>query len=389
LWRANLTLAPFVWASWAISIVYEVVLGRVLAPAPYATYQTASGLLTLLGLAASVAQAAVAYEVARRGALSTRWRTLALGGAVVLIAALGLLRAPIGHLWHMAPDLAVLTGAIAAAWLLLGVARGVAQGRERYAALGSSFVIENGARLAGTALTVGAWGVWGGFASIAFGAAAALVATAAWVPPRFVQARPLSPADAGRIAWGSALATWVPTVPLLVLRPLWPPLPFAALTAMNLFGKALVQVAAWFGLALYPRLVAEPSAAWRHWALSLLLAVGGTAAVAGGGAAVAPVLLRLIFAGRYGAQIGWFRLFFPCAVPASLFGLFVTRAMARQDGAELALLTAGGAAWTVLFLVSHAGFAAVLTDFASLALLLGVALWRQWRVWRAAGGAGV
>lgn len=351
-------------------MIYEVILGRSLAPAAYGAYQAAIGLLVVLGVLAAIVQAATAYEVAKFGGLSSHWKARLVGAVAVVAAPPIILAMPAGTLFHLPPSALAVIGITAALWIGLGAARGVLQGNEHYIGLGSSFVAENGFRLWAVATLIRPFGMMGGLSGVTIASALALAGTAALAKPGWAVRDPLGGKEIARLAAGSIIGSWVPTAPLLALRPTWAEAPYAALTAVNLFAKGLTQIAVWFELTLYPRLVRAPAQAHTTWRFSITVAGLATLGTAFAASAVAPHLVHLVFANRYAAYVGWFELFFPAMVPISLFGLFVTRAMADQDSATILLLAVGGAAWSSLFLMFHTGFLAVLFDYAALALLL-------------------
>lgn len=361
--RAHATLAPFIWTTWVLSILYEVVIGRHMAPVTYGSFETVVAALAFPAVLAGVAQLAVAREAATASLPASAWTIRILAGAGV--AGLGvwlvgtLLQGPLhlrlpAHTWP-------LVAAITTVWVALSAARGLAQGRERYVPLGSSYVLENGVRLAVTWVLVPWIGYWGGLLAILAGAALALGSLEAWVPWRTRLGRPNPPGDLGIYLAGQSLGAALPALPLLLLRPHLPSLELAALAAMLLLLRAQSQVAAWLSTALYPRLIALPADSEATFAFTALLALLLGIAIAAIGSLFLHPLLDLAFRGRYLAFAPLFRISLFAGMPLALVGLWLTRALAARDlsrilliGSAVPLLIAGlevaaphGLSWVV------------------------------------------
>jgi O-antigen/teichoic acid export membrane protein len=257
--------------------------------------------------------------------------------------------------------------AVAGLWVGLAALRGWAQGAERYALLGLSFVAEGAGRLAAT-LALIALGAPGALAAVGAGAGLGtlplLAARGRAAPAGGRAPAALQAGEGGGLALylaGSALSAALLALPLVALRPLLPTPAFAALAAMALLGRAEAQVGAWLAQALYPRLLHAPEEGRAVLAATLLLGGGAAVAVAALAAAFMPAVLTLAFAGRYVAYLGTFRLFVFASLPVALFTLWTTDAMARGDGRAMALLaTAVPLELVALLVLARHGVAAAL-----------------------------
>jgi glycosyltransferase involved in cell wall biosynthesis/O-antigen/teichoic acid export membrane protein len=158
----------------AIAIVFTVVFTRLLGVGDYGSLASLLSTLTILAVAGSALQVAVARETALGhlggpGAVEAtveRWlRQLLLAGIAVTALSVAL-RDPIAelvavpeHAWAAAAILP--TGIL---WLLLSVLRGALQGLHHYAAVGQSVIVEAFGRLVwGLALVAGGAGLTGAF----------------------------------------------------------------------------------------------------------------------------------------------------------------------------------------------------------------------------------
>lgn|GEM_PF-6395610 len=391
---AHGVLLPFVVAAWAASIAYEVLIGRRLDPVAYGTFETMIGVLAVPGVIAGGVQLLTARAAAAGSATGPAWRLGAVVGAAATLVVTAL--APVlAHALRVPVAAVLAAAAITAVWVVLAGLRGIAQGRQRYVSLGVSFIVENGARLAGTALLAG-MGFWGPLWAVLAGA---LAAAAGLLPElRVAPARPAgSVADPGRpgdlalYVAGGALNAALPVLPLLLLRPGLGTTAYAALAAMSLLGRAEGQVGGWLSFALYARLVASPAAhAGAVFAATARLAALAVAFVAGVIALAAPRILAVAFAGRYMAYLPSLRLFAFASIPVAVFAVWTTRVQAERDGRGLALL-AGGLALELgaVALLSRFGIAAALAAQAACVLPLVAVQLRAGRTARAAPAPGV
>jgi glycosyltransferase involved in cell wall biosynthesis/O-antigen/teichoic acid export membrane protein len=158
----------------AIAIVFTIVFTRLLGVTDYGALGALLSTFTILAVAGSALQVAVARETALGhlggaaavGATVRRWLVRLLGVGLALTAASVLLREQIAaliavpeHDWAAA---AIVPTGIA--WMLLGVLRGSLQGLHSYAPVGQSIVLEAGGRLALGLVLVGLGaGVTGAF----------------------------------------------------------------------------------------------------------------------------------------------------------------------------------------------------------------------------------
>ncbi len=158
----------------AIAIVFTIVFTRLLGVADYGSLGALLSSFTILAVAGSAVQVAVARETALGrlgerpavGATIRRWLGRLAVAGVALGAASAILREPIAevvavpeHEWAAAA--LVPTGVL---WLLLSVLRGALQGLHAYSPVGWSLVYESGGRLFfGLVLVLSGAGVTGAY----------------------------------------------------------------------------------------------------------------------------------------------------------------------------------------------------------------------------------
>ena len=171
----------------AIAIVFTVVFARLLGVGEYGALGALLSTFTILAVAGSALQVAVARETALGhlgdagsvGVTVRRWLGQLIAAGVALTAASVILREEIAalvavpeHAWAAAAI--VPTGIL---WMLLGVLRGALQGLHRYAPVGQSIVLEAGGRLVlGLVLVLAGAGVTGAY----LGTPLAMVVTGMW-----------------------------------------------------------------------------------------------------------------------------------------------------------------------------------------------------------------
>jgi glycosyltransferase involved in cell wall biosynthesis/O-antigen/teichoic acid export membrane protein len=188
----------------AIAIVFTVVFTRLLGVADYGALGALLSTFTILAVAGSALQVAVARETAlgrlggraEVGATIGRWSRQLVAALVAVAAASAILREPIAeavavpeHEWAAAAILP--TGVL---WLLLSVQRGALQGLHAYAFVGGSLILEAGGRLlGGLALVLGGLGVTGAYLGTPLSMLAAAVALAVLVRRRTGEARAEAP----------------------------------------------------------------------------------------------------------------------------------------------------------------------------------------------------
>ncbi|HEV2811645.1 MAG TPA: glycosyltransferase [Solirubrobacteraceae bacterium] len=158
----------------AIAVVFTIVFTRLLGVGDYGSLGALLSTFTILAVAGSALQVAVARETAlgrlgdreEVGATIRKWSRQLLAVFFAVAAASAILRDPIAeavavpeHAWAAAAILP--TGVL---WLLLSVQRGALQGLHAYAYVGSSVIYEALGRLAcGLVLVLGGLGVTGAF----------------------------------------------------------------------------------------------------------------------------------------------------------------------------------------------------------------------------------
>jgi O-antigen/teichoic acid export membrane protein len=209
----------------AIAIVFTVVFTRLLGVGDYGSLGALLSTFTILAVAGSALQVAVAREAAlgnlgdpaELGASVRTWlRRLAIGGLAVTAGSV-VLRHEIAsaiavpeHPWAAAAILP--TGAL---WLMLSVLRGALQGLHAYAAVGVSSVVEAFGRLiAGLVLVLVLGGVTGAYLGTPLSMAGAAVVL--WILLR--RRTGPAPAQAQRRSLGDLVAGgWAPMVGLALL----------------------------------------------------------------------------------------------------------------------------------------------------------------------------
>ncbi len=340
---AHAVLAPFIAGAWLFSIGYEILIGRHLGPRAYGLFETLIGVLAVPSVIASGTQLLLARAATGRGRMERAWRT-AWRAAVLVTAALAALAPLLAGLLRLPVTTLLYAAALAGLWTLLAAGRGAVQGRERYLALGASFLAENAGRFVATYGLL-AFGAWGALWAIGLGGLLAFVPLVG--ASRADSGAATADEGASRTAGdlllfvaGAALVQALPVVPLLALRTSLPATAYAALAAMALLGRGLGQIGGWLTQALYPRLVAARAGGGASLAATVRLAVVLALLVASGAAWFMPRVLALAFAGRYLAYLGLFRLFLFAVLPVALIPLWVTEALAARSARGLALLAA-------------------------------------------------
>jgi glycosyltransferase involved in cell wall biosynthesis/O-antigen/teichoic acid export membrane protein len=212
----------------AIAVVFTIVFTRLLGVGDYGALGALLSTFTILAVAGSALQVAVARETAlgrlggpaEVGATIRRWSAQLLAAFVAVAAASLILREPIAeavavpeHAWAAAAILP--TGVL---WLLLSVQRGALQGLHAYAAVGGSVIYEAIGRLvSGLILVLGGLGVTGAF----LGTLAAMV-VAAVILAVLVDRRTGEAAPDGRPRTLSSVVSggWAPIIGLIFLAAL-------------------------------------------------------------------------------------------------------------------------------------------------------------------------
>jgi glycosyltransferase involved in cell wall biosynthesis/O-antigen/teichoic acid export membrane protein len=223
---AGMALATI--AANAIAVIFTIVFTRMLGVGDYGALGALVSTFTILAVAGSALQVAVARETAlghlgspgAAGATVRRWLAhLCLAGLALTVASVlmrdeiaGLVAVP-EHEWAAAAI--VPTGIL---WMLLGVLRGALQGLHRYAPVGQSLVLEAFGRLVlGLVLVLGGAGVTGAY----LGTPLAMVVTAVWLAWLLHRAAGPAP-DAVRPRTLTSLVSggWAPIVGLVFLAAL-------------------------------------------------------------------------------------------------------------------------------------------------------------------------
>ncbi|HEX8119883.1 MAG TPA: glycosyltransferase [Solirubrobacteraceae bacterium] len=212
----------------AIAVIFTIVFTRLLGVGDYGSLGALLSTFTILAVAGSALQVAVARETAlgrlgdraEVGHTVRRWSGQLVATFVAVAAASLILRQPIAdvvavpeHAWAAAAILP--TGVL---WLLLSVQRGALQGLHAYAFVGSSLIYEAIGRLAfGLVLVLGGLGVTGAFLGTPLSMIVAALILAFLVNRRTGAA----PATARRRTLASVVSGgWAPIVGLIFLAAL-------------------------------------------------------------------------------------------------------------------------------------------------------------------------
>ena len=170
--RPQLAVMSAQLAAGAGNLLFAVVLARVLAPGEYASIVTFLALFVLLHVPSAALSAAGALSPERVEQLTARVAVAGVAAGATIIAASG----PLGDASGLDRPLLVALGFAAPAAVLLGLARGVSYGHERFGRVGASLVIEPAVRLgAGVVLALAIGPLGAAFAVVASGYAALAV----------------------------------------------------------------------------------------------------------------------------------------------------------------------------------------------------------------------
>lgn len=344
----------------------EFLLAHILGVRSYGNMGTLLALAAQLTVGQTTLQLAVARQVAHTGRFFTAWWQLAriASGAMVLSGlTVGWL---FEDLWHLPFATLPFLFLVAVAWFYLGVLRGVAQGSENYRLYGTSLMVENLVRLAVTAALVGRFGVWGGLVGLGVGAAGTAL-WASWAVPR---PRPdASPLPWDAVLWtllGVGMTALTPRLDLLVVKRDWDATSAGVWAALSLFGQAFAQLPWLAATVMFPRVVRDPSQRRGYFAFSVVISLGVLLAAAGVGWFLLPHFATFFFAGRYNPWLFVFGPYLFAIIPVSLYGLWISYAVA-DDRRDLLLLLAGGIAlYFVALLLHHATMTDVLWDYLAL-----------------------
>ena len=223
---AGMALATL--AANAVAVVFTVVFTRILGVGDYGALGALLSTFTILAVAGSALQVAVARETAlgrlgdhaEVGATVRRWTGQLLAALAAVAAVSVILREPIAeaiavpeHEWAAAAILP--TGVL---WLLLSVQRGALQGLHAYAYVGGSVIFEAlGRLLFGLILVLGGLGVTGAF----LGTPASMVMTAVVLAVLVDRRTGRAPEGAEpRSLAGVVSGGWAPIVGLIFLAAL-------------------------------------------------------------------------------------------------------------------------------------------------------------------------
>jgi glycosyltransferase involved in cell wall biosynthesis/O-antigen/teichoic acid export membrane protein len=310
-----------------IQLLFTVVFTRLLGANGYGSLAALISAFLILLVAGSAVQVAAAREAAlgRLGsgpALATTmaaWtRRLAVGFACVTAASI-LLRVPIGHLvgvpehpWAAAAILP--TGAL---WVYLSLQRGVLQGLQAYAPMGSSIVAEAGGRLVFGLLL---WGAGLGVTGAYLGTPLAFLAVSAWLAIE-LHRRTGAPAPSARPArtltglvglnWGPVLGLTLlavlQNVDVIVVKHRLGGDAAGSYAAAAVAAKAVIWVAIGISLHLLPEATRRAAAGVDPRPV-LMRALGIVVVVAAPAllifAAVPDLLLRLAFGAKFTEAAG-------------------------------------------------------------------------------------
>lgn len=212
----------------AIAVIFTVVFTRMLGVGEYGALGALVSMFTILAVAGSALQVAVARETALGhlgapgavGATVRKWLVQLLVAGTALTGASIIFREEIAELVAV-PEHAWAAAAIVPTgimWMLLGVLRGALQGLHRYAPVGQSVVLEALGRLVlGLVLVLAGAGVTGAY----LGTPLAMVVTAVWLTVLLERKAGPAPEGAEPRTLGSLVSGgWAPIVGLLLLAAL-------------------------------------------------------------------------------------------------------------------------------------------------------------------------
>ncbi|MCL6595284.1 MAG: hypothetical protein K6V73_03640 [Firmicutes bacterium] len=351
----------------AAGTVVEFLLARGLGVRAYGDMGALLALAAQLSVGQTALQLAVARQVAGTGTLLEAWWRLARAASAAL-ALVGLSAGwLLDRLWRLPPGSLPFLFVVATAWFHLGVLRGVAQGVENYRLYGTSLMVENLARLALTAVLVPPMGVWGGLLAMGVGAAAA----AGWA----ALAVPRPPGREGAVPWetlawtllGVGMTALTPRLDLLVVKRDWNGVAAGVWAALSLFGQGFAQLPWLAATVMFPRVVRDRRRRGAYFAFGAGLSLAVLLAAAGAGWFLLPRFAAFFFAGRYDPWLGWFGPYLFAVIPVSLYGLWISYAVADDRRDLLLWLAAGIAAYGLALLAHHASMTDVMTDYLVLA----------------------
>jgi O-antigen/teichoic acid export membrane protein len=265
----------------ALAIVFTVVFTRLLGVGDYGALGALLSTFTILAVAGTALQVAVARETALGhlggpgavGAAIRRYLTQLAVAGVAITGASFVLREEIAELIAV-PEHALAAAAIlptGVLWLVLSVLRGALQGLHAYTAVGASLVLEAFGRLVfGLVLVLGGAGVTGAFLGTPLAMIGAAVAL--WVLlRRRVGASPIE--STPRTLSSLVAGGWAPIVGLIFLAALqnvdvivakreMTDEAAGAYAAAVVAAKLVVWVAIGIGLYLLPEATRRAAAAW-------------------------------------------------------------------------------------------------------------------------------
>lgn len=359
-------MAVFTAIAGGAGFAIEFVLAHALGVTAYGNMGTLLALAAQLSVGQTTLQLAVARQVARDASLSKGWWPLARWASVMLIVSGASVGWLFERIWHLPFATLPFLFGVSVAWFYLGILRGVAQGLENYRLYGTSLMVENLVRLAVTAALVGPLGVWGGLVGLGAGATATAL-WASWAIPLPRADRAPLPWDA--VAWtllGVGMTALTPRLDLLVVKRDWDPTSAGVWAALSLFGQAFAQLPWLAATVMFPRVVRDPLQRGRYFAFGVGVSLAVLLMAATAGWFLLPRFATIFFAGRYNPWLGLFGPYLFAIIPVSLYGLWVSYAVA-DDRRDMLLLLAGGIAlYLTVLLLHHATMGDILWDYLAL-----------------------
>ena len=284
--------------------LFQIVIGRGLGPEDYSLFASLFAIILVSGALVSGIVVALAKLVASAEAssdgpdprfiVSSSLLQMALLGAGLLLA-FGLASRPIASYLHTSGVSPVMvTGAVVAVSLLMPVALGTLQGRQRFTWLSVMHVVHAGSRLAlGVAALVAKLGVTGVLAAAGLSSLIALTVGLAIIKPPFTVA--LKALPLGTLAKvlfpttiGSLALSFSTSADVVIVRHFFPASDAGAYAGAVILGRIVLLLPTGVSMVLFPKMA-------REWALGnsgrVLLYKGlGLTALASGGACLIFVL---------------------------------------------------------------------------------------------------
>ena len=274
------------------NLLFAIVVARVLDGGEYSSVVTFLALFVLLHVPSAALSAAGALSPERLEVQTRRVAAIGAAAGLAIVAA----SEPLGAATGLERPLLIALGAGAPAAGLLGLARGVAYGRQRLARVSASLVVEPAVRLAaGIALAVLIGPLGAAIGVVLSGYVALAVCASDAAAPHHSRAAPVAARDAATLGMSFVLLAVVQSVDLLVANRVLDDDQAGRFAVLSTIGGAAFFATATIPLVLLPTLrQGRPSAAPTAYALT----AGSGLAIT----AVATLLARPIVGVAFGPE---------------------------------------------------------------------------------------